>query len=202
MSNDRDKILSNIRSALDQLPQRAAYPDWSDDLPISRHLETGGSLKELFARQLQAASGLYFESVSDLVNYLVTGEHTFGYCDPDLLELFAGMDQLSLQTDFDIAKIDEYRFGITRASAAIAESGTLVLKDTETSSRMAALAPWIHVAVVRETDIVPSPLQAVQRFGDDPTVIFCTGPSKTADVEGILIKGVHGPGVQIALVVD
>jgi len=32
-------------------------------------------------------------------------------------------------------------------------------------------------------------------------VIWCTGPSKTADVEGILIEGVHGPGQQIALVV-
>jgi len=41
--------------------------------------------------------------------------------------------------------------------------------------------------------------QAVAVLGDDPNVIWCTGPSKTADVEGILIEGVHGPGRQIAL---
>ena len=35
----------------------------------------------------------------------------------------------------------------------------------------------------------------------DPNIIWVTGPSKTADVEGILIEGVHGPGIQIALLV-
>ena len=35
--------------------------------------------------------------------------------------------------------------------------------------------------------------------GDSPNIMWCTGPSKTADVEGILIEGVHGPGEQIAL---
>ena len=42
---------------------------------------------------------------------------------------------------------------------------------------------------------------AIAALGDDPNVIFCTGPSKTADVEGILIEGVHGPGEQVALIV-
>ena len=36
-------------------------------------------------------------------------------------------------------------------------------------------------------------------LGNDPNTIWVTGPSKTADVEGILIEGVHGPGAQIAL---
>jgi L-lactate dehydrogenase complex protein LldG len=36
---------------------------------------------------------------------------------------------------------------------------------------------------------------------DDPNIIWVTGPSKTADVEGILIQGVHGPGVQGCLLV-
>jgi len=42
----------------------------------------------------------------------------------------------------------------------------------------------------------------VTSLGTDPNVIWVTGPSKTADVEGILIEGVHGPGEQIAWLVD
>jgi len=47
--------------------------------------------------------------------------------------------------------------------------------------------------------VVQSVAQAVAMLGDDPNTIWVTGPSKTADVEGILIEGVHGPGRQIAL---
>jgi len=50
-------------------------------------------------------------------------------------------------------------------------------------------------------DALPILPEAVAGLGNDNNVIWVTGPSKTADVEGILIEGVHGPGVQIALVV-
>jgi L-lactate dehydrogenase complex protein LldG len=58
------------------------------------------------------------------------------------------------------------------------------------------------VAVISRRDLLSDLTQAVAALGSDPNVIWCTGPSKTADVEGILIEGVHGPGVQIALFVD
>ncbi|MFM9081371.1 MAG: LUD domain-containing protein [Opitutaceae bacterium] len=54
---------------------------------------------------------------------------------------------------------------------------------------------------MRRDDIFCDISQAVAALGDDPNVIWCTGPSKTADVEGILIEGVHGPGEQLALIV-
>jgi L-lactate dehydrogenase complex protein LldG len=55
--------------------------------------------------------------------------------------------------------------------------------------------------VVRRSEIFADLAQAVAAMGDDPNIIWCTGPSSTADVEGILIRGVHGPGAQIALIV-
>ncbi|WP_437796167.1 LUD domain-containing protein [Sorangium sp. So ce693] len=68
--------------------------------------------------------------------------------------------------------------------------------------RLGALARWIHVALVRRADIHRSLGAAISALGGDPYVVWCTGPSKTADVEGILIQGVHGPGEHIALIVD
>jgi L-lactate dehydrogenase complex protein LldG len=98
--------------------------------------------------------------------------------------------------------VDDYQFGITRGAGAIAETGTIILNDALTSARLAALAPWAHVAVISRRLLHSDLLQAVAALGSDPNVIWCTGPSKTADVEGILIEGVHGPGVQIAMFVD
>jgi L-lactate dehydrogenase complex protein LldG len=91
--------------------------------------------------------------------------------------------------------------GCGRAAGAIAETGTIILDDARTSRRLAAVAPWIHVAVFGPAQIHAHVINAIAALGDDPNVIWCTGPSKTADVEGILIEGVHGPGEQIALIV-
>ena len=71
---------------------------------------------------------------------------------------------MTFETDYDMAKIDVYQFGITRASAGIAESGTIMLKDRETSARLGALAPWVHIAILKEESIVPSVLDAIQLF--------------------------------------
>ena len=201
MNSERDKIFSSIKSALDTLPERSEYPGWSDALPVSNHLRKGDSLKDLFAERLTTASGVFLDKPGDLITFLMSNNAVLGYCDIELAGMFEDAGGLTIETRFDMEKIDDYQFGITRASCAIAESGTLVLKDGETSARLAALAPWIHVAVVKESDIVPSPQQAIERFDNAPTIIFCTGPSKTADVEGILIQGVHGPGIQVALVI-
>ena len=197
---DRETIFSAIRTALAPLPQRAEKPEWDDALIVCKPAQAYESLKAQFADKLAFASARYHDSLDALAALLKKENSTFGYCDPALAAHFGQLDGITFETEYDATKINEYTFGITQATAGIAESGTLMLKDGDTSARLAALAPWIHIAVIDEKDIVESIGEAIQRFGDDPSIIFATGPSKTADVEGILIEGVHGPGIQIAFV--
>ena len=202
-SDDREAILSRVRGALAPLHERAALPDYTSEISVMRSLVAGRDLVELLAERMKRVNGLLLTDAAALVAHLHTGGWTRGYCDPALLPRLAPHfgAEFKVETEFDRTRVDDYAFGITRAAGAIAETGTLILNDVTTSRRLAALAPWIHVAVVERAQIFSDLPQAVAALGGDPNVIWCTGPSKTADVEGILIEGVHGPGQQIALVV-
>jgi len=200
--SDREKIFSAIRAALEPLHTRTEKPEWEESLVVCNPSGEFDSLKAQFADKLAFASGRFYDNIEALVALLKKEGSTFGYCDPALAHLLEGTAGITFDTEYDESKINEYTFGMTKASAGIAESGTIMLKDTETSARLGALAPWIHIAVINEADIVPHIPAAIERFGDDPSIIFATGPSKTADVEGILIEGVHGPGIQVGLVIS
>ncbi|HZZ20499.1 MAG TPA: LUD domain-containing protein [Opitutaceae bacterium] len=204
MSGERDAILKRVKDALAPLPQRAAKPDYDSALELTRvRVDAGDPVAEFTAR-MRAVNGDVVMNPSELADLLRQRGWSRGYCDPVLWPLlgpFLGAD-FQVEQAFDRTRVDDYQFGITRAVGAIAETGTVVLNDATTSSRLAALAPWAHIAVVPRNALYPDLIAAVAALGDDPNVIWCTGPSKTADVEGILIEGVHGPGAQVALFVD
>ena len=202
MADDRSLVFARVRAALAPLPERQAMPTYSDDLPVMRGALAETDLEAAFVRQLVKASGRAFVEPAALVSWLVERGDVRGYCDPAILaELGPALSRgLTLETKIVRDRIDDQRFGITRAAGAIAETGTIVLNDETTSSRLGALAPWIHVAVVRRTTIHRRVIDAVRALGAHANVVWCTGPSKTADVEGILIEGVHGPGEQVALI--
>ena len=201
MSTDRETILSRVHDALAPLKQRAALPDWESELVVMRQARGAVDAWTLFAERLRGVNGTPLTSVAELVALLEKNNWRHGYCDPVLWPQLAPAfpATIKVETKFDRSRADDYHFGITRAAGAIAETGTVVLTETETSSRLAALAPWVHIAVLAREKIYLDVPQAVAALPQDPNIIWCTGPSKTADVEGILIEGVHGPGVQAVL---
>ncbi len=97
----------------------------------------------------------------------------------------------------------ESEIGLTDVEAAIAESGTLVYVCSAERPRAACFVPPVHVALVRKERVVAD---LVDYLAERPlpvpsSELLITGPSKTADIEGVLIQGVHGPGeVHILLV--
>jgi L-lactate dehydrogenase complex protein LldG len=198
----RDAILAKVKKATEVISEKAAYPAYETTQLHSTPRLAGADLWETFSRNFRAVNGKCMRQISELVTFLKDSKQTVGYCDPLLWDSIgkpladAG---LTVDTTYDRAQYDRYQFGITRATGAIAESGTLILDDEQTSDRLAALSPWTHVAVFTEQKILRTITDAIAALGTAPNVIWATGPSKTADVEGILIEGVHGPGEQIAL---
>ena len=178
-------------------------PDYTTELAVMRQMMGSRDGLVVFAERLALVNGIALTDPVALVARLRENKWLHGYCDPALwpaLAPFFGADFI-VETTYDRKRVDDYVFGITRAVGAIAETGTIVLNDATTSRRLGALAPWVHIAVVERAKIFSDLPEAVAGLGPDTNVIWVTGPSKTADVEGILIEGVHGPGVQIALVV-
>ena len=101
--------------------------------------------------------------------------------------------------------------GITGVDFVLAESGTLVLSSATERVQVASLAPPIHIALYRRGQLVGSldevlaklPISNSQdRSTAGRSVVFVTGTSRTADIEQILIRGVHGPREAHAILVE
>src|SRR5205814_5124805 len=102
--------------------------------------------------------------------------------------------------------------GITGAEFALAETGSLVLTSRSEGAQLASLAPPVHVALYRQNQVLASLDDVLERLalsGGPPapdagrSVVFVTGTSRTADIEQVLIRGVHGPReVHAILVAD
>jgi len=92
--------------------------------------------------------------------------------------------------------------GLTFAQAALVDSGSLVLVAGRERPRSVSLLPPTHLcllprsALLPDVSALPELLRAhVDAAGQLPSCLnLVTGPSSTADIELVLVRGVHGPG--------
>ena len=96
--------------------------------------------------------------------------------------------------------------GITGVDFVLAESGTLVLSSLTEGSQLASLAPPVHLAFYTRPQVLASLEEVLERLAprlnSGRSVVFVTGTSRTADIEQILIRGVHGPREVHAVLVE
>mgnify|MGYP002622525951 CR=1 FL=1 len=101
----------------------------------------------------------------------------------------------------EIERLEQITVGITGADAVAAATGTLIVSAGPGKSRIPTVLPPVHIAIVRQSQIVPrveSWLADVRDNGSTDllgraNICFISGPSRTADIEKQLVLGVHGP---------
>lgn len=98
----------------------------------------------------------------------------------------------------DLAGAD---LGVTGAHGALVDSGSLVLVAGPDCPRSVSLLPAVHVCLLPRAVLAPDVsalpgLLEAHRTADGrlPACLnLVTGPSSTADIELVLVRGVHGP---------
>ena len=96
--------------------------------------------------------------------------------------------------------------GITSVDYALAATGTFVMLSSPNEARLVSLLPPAHIAIFPRSLLLANLdelLSVLPRPADQTSsMVLITGPSRTADIEQILVRGVHGPGEVYAVVVD
>lgn len=100
-------------------------------------------------------------------------------------------DDATLDDSYDVDA------GLTDAWAAVAETGSIVVRASPEHGRALSLVPAYHLVVIEPRIILPDLVDLFEKMAADNTssaTIIISGPSKTADIELNLVTGVHGPG--------
>jgi L-lactate dehydrogenase complex protein LldG len=96
----------------------------------------------------------------------------------------------------------EAALGISMACGAVAETGSLLL-DARDGRRTQLLAPT-HLVLVPAATVYATLVEAFAALRHDlPSAVgLHSGPSKSADIGQVMVRGVHGPGRVVAIVAD
>ena len=107
----------------------------------------------------------------------------------------------TLQTDggYDIAALERCDAGISECDALVAQTGSILITGRSAGGRALSVLPPHHVVLATRAQVVPDLPAAYtllrQRYAPNwPSFMsFITGPSRTGDIERILVLGAHGP---------
>jgi len=206
----RDHILHRVRTALGRSagqdpgpppPVRLRIPE----VPMEARAASFITRLETLAGKAQRVPSM--EAAREAVAAAIVGKTAVASNAPYLAE--CGISALP-GVRAGIRDVEELRdlcetadVGITSADYALADTGTLVMIASPAEARLVSLLPPAHIAVVPMDrmltgldelfTLVPMPADA------SSSLVLITGPSRTADIEQILVRGVHGPG-QISVV--
>ena len=110
-----------------------------------------------------------------------------------------GLPVLFTENSFDKRELARCDVGLSECDALVAQTGTVVVTNQSAGGRALSILPPHHVVLARRRQIVadlPAALELIKQkyAGNYPSMIsLITGPSRTGDIERILVLGAHGP---------
>jgi L-lactate dehydrogenase complex protein LldG len=219
--SERENILARVREALKE-PAHVPGAHSAAPLPASAHSSATGARNWLpkvgdnFAEQL----GLFQSTAAELKaefqilgsqdavkaalakmasdgNWKRIASHNGELADFATADL--GLPICRTDGGYDVQEMEACDAGITECDALVAQTGSVLVTSRSAGGRALSVLPPHHVVIARREQLVadlPAAFALVQKkyAPSFPSMIsFITGPSRTGDIERILVLGAHGP---------
>jgi L-lactate dehydrogenase complex protein LldG len=149
--------------------------------PVSDEAEAHRRLRELAAAEAWTRVGTHRSALTDAACAAL------------------GLDTLVTDGGYDPEALERCDVGITLCDALVAQTGSLVVTSRTTGGRALSVLPPHHVVLARRDQLVGDLTDAFRVIAELhgknwPSMIsLVTGPSRTGDIERILVLGAHGP---------
>lgn len=224
MSSARDDILARIREALalpsprphlsqsagkaPTRPGRAWLPEAGETAEQQLTVLTE-NLSKLKARHIRvpdlAAAATFLADLAKERGWRRVAYHATPETQATVASL--SCEAWPLDSDFDKQRLEACDAGLTTCEAAVAQTGSILVSSANNGGRALSILPHTHLVLVRLDQVVGDLSDAFglirERHGDRlPSMLsFITGPSRTGDIERILVLGAHGPKELVVILV-
>jgi L-lactate dehydrogenase complex protein LldG len=182
----RDDLLASIRKNRPQVTRPLP------DVPLF-DARLPASLLSEFKENLERMGGLFLDppAAGDVLAPVRTKIAGAKVVCSTVPEIAGNRDIAAVREPGELADVD---FAIVRAAFAVAETGSVLLSDSELRVNAVAYLAQHLIVLLDPAYIVVNIHHAYRRpeFRSRRYAAFHTGPSATADIEGVLIHGAQG----------
>lgn len=195
----KEKMLKKIRQAL--LQKRENPNPAFEDSPLYKDEEE--PLDVTFAREFTSVAGQFvycdgeINLIENLIILLEKLKLTKLYVWDKSLHKF--LDQYGFPYHKNRTDFDDIEVGLTACEALIARNGSILISNADASGRRLSVYPPVHIVIAKTSQLVMDIKHGMalmrEKYGTNlpSTISMVTGPSRTADIEKMLVLGAHGP---------
>ncbi|ERJ20439.1 L-lactate dehydrogenase complex protein LldG [Salinisphaera shabanensis E1L3A] len=194
--SSRDDILGAVRSAKPGLDAPApTVPNYDENYPADR-----AGLIDLFAERLTMMGGTWHalpegQTVDDALQEALADKLGKTFDEAVIASNVPEVAGNRALTETDApGSVHDVDIAVLRARFGVAETGSVAFSEAELTVNSIAYLAQHLVVLLDPAEIVTNLHRAYQRddFVSANYTVFHTGPSATADIEGVLVRGAQG----------